>query len=73
MILEKVRGWEIERLLAHIGVKMVVCGDPGVKKVPDGDRKGRWEALETFKRCLWMNMGSPEDTQALLCSCLVQV
>jgi len=39
MILEKVRGWDIERLLAHIGVKMVVCGDPGVKKVPDGDRK----------------------------------
>lgn len=49
MILEKVRGWDIERLLAHIGVKMVVCGDPGVKKVPDGDRRGGggpWKPLK---------------------------
>lgn len=47
MILVKVRGLDIERLLARIGVKMVVCGDPGIKKVPDGDRKGRWGPLET--------------------------
>lgn len=32
---------DIERLLAHIEVKMVVCGDAGVKRVPDGDRKGK--------------------------------
>lgn len=41
------QGLDVEGILARVRVKIVVCGDPGVKRVPDGERKGRWRGLET--------------------------
>lgn len=43
---------DIERLLARIEVKMVVCGDAGVKRVPDGDRKGKGGPGNLTRVCL---------------------
>lgn len=33
-------GLDVEEILTYVGVKMVVHGDSGVRKVPDGRKEG---------------------------------